>query len=342
MNTTAIPSKTRVVRLDEVGAPENLKLVEVSTPAVGEDDVLIKVALAGLIYGDTEARRGTYFTETLLPFFPGREVAGEVVAVGNSVDKVAVGDRVIALILTGACCADYVLASTKAVPKKGGGIIPPADIVKIPTGVAYEAALPYLINFRLAHLLFHGSSRVATGSNVLVHGGAGGMGSMTIQLAHAHRCFVIATCRTNEEADFCRRLGANEVLLAGETDLVETVRALTKDVGIQFSFNGVGGETLNQDFDMLAPFGEVQAYGYVAGKTKFDVFRLGKSISLKTFSADNYIKTPMFAAATAAMLEWFTTGPLVPVDVILPLSDVVEANRLLDQGRVIGKIALRP
>lgn len=342
MIATDLPATMRVVRLDELGGPENLKLVDVQTPTVGPADVLIQTGLAGLIYGDTEARRGTYFSKTVLPFFPGREVAGTIVATGADVADLAVGDRVIALVLSGACCADYVLAHTRPQTKADGAVVPPADIIKIPDSVPFEAALPYLVNFRLAHMLFHGSSRVPKGSRILIHGASGGMGSMFTQLARAHDCFIVATCRTLEEVAFCGLIGADEVILAGEEDYVARTLELTDFAGVEFIFNGVGGETLDRDFEVLAPFGEIQAYGYVAGKTQFDVFRLGKTISLKTFSADDFFPTEMFPAATEAMLQWFVSGPLIPAEQIFPLTNVVEANQLLDRGGVIGKVAIRP
>lgn len=337
-----LSGKMRLVRLDEVGQPENLKIVEVDIPEVSPDDVLIKTELAGLIYGDTEARRGTYFSTTFLPHYPGREVAGTVVKVGENVREFKAGDRVIALVLAGKCCADYVRAPLTTSKKPDGSIIPPADIIKIPDSVAFESALPYLVNYRLAHLLFHGSSKVPKGSRILVHGGSGGMGSMVTQLARAHDCFTISTCRTPEEAEFCRRAGADEVILTGQEDYVARVQELTKGEGVHFSFNGVGGDTLDRDTEILVPFGEIQAYGYVAGKSLFDVHHVNKCIALKTFSADDFFPTPMFPAATKAMLEWFKTGKLLPVETILPLSEVVEANRLLDSGKILGKIGLKP
>ena len=338
----ALPKTMRIVRLDEVGPPENLKIVQQPVPAPGPCDILIRTDLAGLIYGDTEARRGTYFSQTHLPFFPGREVAGTVVAIGSETNDYAVGDRVLALVLTGACCAEYVLAATRANTDSQGRSIPAADIIRLPDHVTFAEALPYLVNFRLAHLLFHGWSKVPRGSRVLVHGAAGGMGSMVTQLARAQDCQVIATCRRADEADFCKRLGADAVIITAQEDYAERVNQITDSQGIEFSFNGVGGDTLNRDVDLLGPFGEIQAYGYVGGKTPFDTFRVGKCITLRTFSADDFFPTAMFAAATAAMHAWFESGPLIPAGTIMPLDDVVAANRLLDEGRIVGKLALRP
>lgn len=332
----------RIVRLDETGPPENLRIAEEPIPHAKAGEVVIRTALAGMIYGDMEARRGTYFKPTKLPFYPGREVAGEIVEVGAGIDEFSVGDRVMALVVAGRCWAEYVVAALQPAAGDDGRIVPAADVVKLPSSVSFEAALPYLVNFRLAHMLFHGSSRVPPGASVLVHGGSGGMGSMVIQLARAHGCRVIATCRTKHERAYCRELGADHVIVTTTQDYVSEIDRITEGRGVEFSFNGVGGDTLNRDFDVLTPFGELQAYGYVAGKSAFEAFRLGKTISLKTFSADNYLPTPMFAAATAAMTDWFCNAPLRVVDIVVPLDEVVKANHMLDSGQVLGKIALRP
>jgi NADPH2:quinone reductase len=330
----------RAVRLDEVGPPENLKVVERPVPEVGPDDVLIKVAAAGLIYGDAEARRGTYFSRTVTPWYPGREAGGVIEAVGANVTGWKPGDRVVALILTLGCCADYVLASTRPRALPNGHTAPPADIIALPDNVSFGQALVYIINFRLAHLLFHGSSKVPSGATVLVQGASGGMGSMVTQLARAHGCPVIATCRRPVEEAFLKTLGADHVVNVTHTDYVAAVKEITAGRGVPFVFNGVGGDTINSDVDALAPFGEIQAYGYVAGKQPFDLFRVGKTLSLKTFGADDFFPTPMFPAATEAMHAWFRSGPMIEPGLVLPLEEVAEANRLLDAGEVLGKIVL--
>lgn len=332
----------RAVRLDEVGPPENLRVVEQPIPEVGPDDVLIKVELAGLIYGDAEARRGTYFSKTLTPWYPGREAGGFIEAVGENVTGWKPGDRVIALVLSLGCCAEYVLASTKPQILPNGYKIPPADIIPLPENVSFAQGLVYLVNFRLAHLLFHGSSKVATGSTILVQGASGGMGSMVAQLAKAHGCTVIGTCRREAEVEYLRALGADHVINVSNENYVPKVLEITGGDGVPYVFNGVGGDTVNTDVEVLAPFGELQAYGYVAGKKPFDIFRVSKCIALKTFSADDFFRTPMFPAATQAMQEWFASGAASQAAMVLPLEDVAEANRLLDRGDVLGKIALQP
>ena len=134
----------RAVRLDEVGPPENLKLVDAPIPEVGPDDVFIRVELAGLIYGDAEARKGTYFSRTATPWFPGREAGGQIVAVGTNVTRWRTGDRVMALILSLGCCAEYVIASTTPKIITGGYWVPPADIIALPATVSFAQGLVYL------------------------------------------------------------------------------------------------------------------------------------------------------------------------------------------------------
>ncbi|MGH2447387.1 MAG: quinone oxidoreductase family protein [Chloroflexota bacterium] len=332
----------RAARLDEVGPPENVKIVDCPMPVPGPGDVLIKVAMAGLIYGDAEARRGTYFGPTVVPWFPGREVAGEVVVAGANVEGWHPGDRIVALVLTQGCCAEYVLASTEPRTLPTGKRIPPADIQRLPGNVSYGEALVYLINFRLAHLLFHGSSRVPSGATVLIHGASGGMGTMLVQLAKSHGCTVIGTCLRLAEERFLTTLGADHVINVTECDYTARVRELTGGKGVLFVFNGVGGDTINTDVEIMAPFGELQAYGYVAGKKPFDVFRVPKTIALKTFAADDFFITPMFPAATEAMHDWFRSRPLLQPGLVLPLSQISEAMRRLDRGDVLGKIVLQP
>lgn len=330
----------RAIRLDEVGPPENLAVVEVEAPDLPEDGVLIRTAYAGVIYGDCEARRGTYYKETELPWFPGREVAGEVIAVGSAVTGYAPGDRVAALVMGGACYAEQVLARTAPYARPDGRQVPASGIVVLPEGVSYSAALVYLVNYRIAHLVFHAWARVGRGASILVHGAAGGMGSMVLELAREWGCTSIALVRNDAEADYCRGLGAQHVVdITAEDYVAETLR-ITGGAGVGYSFNGVGGETTTRDLQVLAPLGEILLYGYVAGKTPFDPFDRSITMALKTFNADTFLGTPHFTAATAAMLERFGAGDLLDAGNVFPLADAAAAHRAMEEGRVLGKLLL--
>lgn len=334
-------AKMRAIRLDAVGPPGNLALVEIDRPELTPDGILIRNAYAGMIYADAEARRGTYYRETTCPWFPGREAAGVVEAVGHDVRGIECGERVAALVLAGGCYAEYVLARTAPQTGSGGRTVPPSDVVKLPHGVSFTQALVYLVNFRLAHLLVHAWARLKIDSRIVVHGAAGGMGSMILQLARELGCESIALVRNDAEAGFCRRIGASHVVVTTRTDYVEEVRGLTGGAGATHSLNGVGGETINRDPRMLAPFAELHCYGYVAGKVPFDVFATDRTLAIKTFNADNFLGTPDFSAATAAMHRWFASGPLLDAGEVFPLARAADAHTTIEAGNVLGKIVLQ-
>lgn len=332
--------KMRAVRLDAVGPPENLRLVETDVPALTPDGVLIRNAYAGMIHADVEARRGTYYRETKVPWYPGREAAGVVEAVGANVQGLKPGDRVAALVMAAGCYAEYVLARTAPQPREDGSTIPPSDLVLLPAAVSFTQALVYLVNFRLAHLLVYAWARLPRASRIVVHGASGGMGSMILQLASELECMSIALVRNEKEADFCRRLGASHAVDT-RADYAAEVLRLTDGAGVTYSFNGVGGDTLHRDPGIIAPFGELHCYGYVAGEVPFDLSAAGRTLAIKTFKADDFLRTPHFAAATEAMHRRFATGPLLDAGRIFPLTQVADAHRMLEAGSVLGKILVQ-
>ena len=332
----------KAIRVDELGPPKNLKVVEVETPEPGDDEVLIKVARAGIIYADCELRRGTYYLETKLPWFPGREVAGTIEAIGANVKGLKLGMRVVALVLGGGGYAEYVLTSTKSYTFPSGITVPAGEILELPEPVSYSQGLVYMINFRLAHILFHAYIDIQPEASVLIHGAAGGFGSVLTMIAAANGNEVIALSRTSEEVAFCRANGAQHCLNTTTTDYVEEVLRITNGAGVDYSINGVSGRTLNEDPRALKTFGEIIIYGYAGGKTKFDPWQVSKCVTLKTFSADDFLAGDAMKSATDAMYRSFNERPIADVTQTYALEDAPSAHQALEDGRAIGKIALQP
>ncbi len=332
----------KAIRLDGVGAPEQLRLVNLPVPEIGDHEALIKVEYAGLLYADTEQRRGTYYLPTSLPWFPGREVAGVVARVGRDVEHLVPGMRVVALVFSGGGYAEYVRAPTHVYTLPGGTSVPACEVLTLPDTVSFSQALVYVVNFRLAHVLVHGYAKVPPGASVLVHGASGGFVSCVTQIARDNRNLVIALCRSEAEVAFCRQIGADHQIDITTNDYVTAVLDLTAGRGVDFSFNGVGGPTLDRDPLAVCTFGEIHAYGYVAGKSSFNPFSVPKSVSLKTFAADDFLTTRSFRDATETMYEWFRSRPLLDVTKVFDLGDAALAHHWIESGRAIGKIALRP
>ena len=336
-----MPKTMRAVRLDEVGPAENLRVVEKAVPEPGPDEVLIKVELAGP--SSVTSRRAGARTSPK-PARPGsRPGSGRLHRRGGDQRarihrrRARGGAGALARLLRGVRARLHQAADPAGRLRGAAG-----RIIRLPDNVSFAQALVYLVNFRLAHLLFHGSSQVPRGTTIVVQGAAGGMGSMITQLAHAHGCPVIATCRRAEEESYLLALGATHVVNVTHTDYVTRVRELTAGEGVRFVFNGVGGDTLRGGCRRHRAVRGDPGLRLRRGQEALDLFRVKHSIALKTFSADDFFATPMFPAATAAMHEWFRSGPLLEASVILPLAQVAEANRLLERGEVLGKIALRP
>src|SRR3990172_4124032 len=252
----------KAIRLDEIGPPENLKLVEIPIPEIDEKGILIKAECAGLIYADCELRRGTYYLKTALPYFPGREVSGTIERVGANVTDWKPGQRVMALVLSGGCYAEYVHASTRTYTFPNGTTFPAAEVFALPDHVSFSQGLVYLINYRLAHILFHGYIAIPPSASVLVHGAAGGFGSVTTMIARANGNTVIALSRTADEREFCLANGASHSLNINDVDYVDEVKKITGGKGVDYSINGVSGDTLDKDAHAVRTFGEIVIYGY--------------------------------------------------------------------------------
>jgi NADPH2:quinone reductase len=332
----------KAIRVDRPGDPEQLELVDVPIPDVGDGELLIEVEYAGVMYADVAQRRDTYLAPHSFPWYPGREVAGVVERVGPGVDDVEQGDRVVAMVLTGGGYAEYVIATTHEQTFPTGIRASAADVLKLPAHVSGSQALVYVTNFRFAHVMLHAHAAVPSGASVLVHGASGGFGSCLTQVARANDNLVLALCRSAEEAAYCVSLGADHTFDTTTGDYVEWVLDVTRGEGVECSFNGVGGPTLDRDPSAVRRRGEIHAYGYVAGKSAFHPFDVRKSLALKTFAADDFLATSDFQRATEAMYEAFERGPLMDVTALFDLADAARAHRSIEDGRAIGKIALTP
>ena len=331
----------KAIRLDQTGPPENLKLVDIPIPEIDEDGILIKADCAGLIYADCELRRGTYYLKTDLPYFPGREVSGTIEKVGANVTQWAPGQRVMAMVLSGGCCAEYVHASTRPYTFPNGSTFPAAEIFALPDRVSFTQGLVYLVNYRLAHILFHSYVAIPPSATVLVHGAAGGFGSVTTMIARANGNNVIALSRTAEECEFCLANGAHHSLNVTDVDYVDEVMKITAGKGVDCSINGVSGDTLDKDAHAVRTFGEIVIYGYAGGRSSFNPWTANKSLTVRTFSADDFLRGPAMKRAIDAMYACFDSGEVADVSRTFDLAEAAAAQALIDSGLAMGKIALK-
>lgn len=229
----------RAIQMTEFGGPEVLRLVELPEPRAGAREVLVRVARAGINFADTHTRTNSYVQKATLPLVPGGEVAG------TRVDN---GERVVALVGSGGY-AEYAIA-------------PLDQVYPIPDGVDDATALALVVQGTTAWHLYRTAARVQPGESVVVHGAAGGVGSLAVQLGHALGAErVIATASREEKRALALRLGADVAIdpaAEGLTDrLLEANGARPVDVVFEMS----GGEVFEASYRALAPFGRLIAYG---------------------------------------------------------------------------------
>ena len=241
-------------RVHELGDPVDvMRLEDVEEPVAGPGEALIEVGAASLNFFDILLCQGTYQEKPPLPFTPGAEVGGTVIAVGDGVDLRA-GQRVVA---------------SPPLPRGGLAqrvVAPVAAIFPIPDAMTFDKAAAHFIIYQTAHFALHRRAGLQPGEVVLVHAGAGGVGSAAIQLAVAAGARVIATAGGPEKVEVCRRLGAEEAIDYRAEDFVERVKELTKGRGANVIFDPVGGDVFDRSRRCVAFEGRLVVVGFAGGR----------------------------------------------------------------------------
>ena len=238
-------------QIHELGEPkESLKVHEMDTPEPMAGQLLIEVDAVGLAFPDVLQCRGEYQVKPPLPFTPGGETAGRVIAVGEGVEDFRVGQKVISL---GGGLSEQALVQAQM----SFGVPDSMDQVK-------AAALP--MNYGTTWFALHDRALIKSGESLLVTGASGGTGSAAIQLGLAAGARVIAVAGGKEKVDACRELGADVVIdHKEEEDLVEKVREVTNNSGVDVAYDPVGGEVFQKVRRCMAWNGRLLVIGFVAG-----------------------------------------------------------------------------
>jgi len=320
----------QAIQVQRTGGPEVLTPTEVEAPQPGPGEVRIEVTAAGVNFVDVYHRTGLY--PMPLPFIPGAEGAGRVVAVGPGVETVKVGDRVASTELTGAYAQFAVVPADRLVP--------------LPDGVSEELAAAVLLQGLTAHYLVHDSYRVQAGDTVLVHAAAGGVGLLLTQYATRLGARVIGTVSALEKEKLARDAGAAEII--GYDNVAEDVRRLTDGKGVAAAYDGVGRNTFDASLDSLRSHGVLVLYGYSSGRVPpFDLNRLqlgGGSLYVTRPTLKHFVATPEDLTRRADdVLGLVADGSLsVHIGGRYPLADAGKAHTDLQSRRTTGKLVLIP
>ncbi|EIE97188.1 NAD(P)H-quinone oxidoreductase [Saccharomonospora glauca] len=320
----------RAIMLSEPGGPDNLTWTEVADPSAGPGEVVVEVAASAVNRADILQRQGNYPPPPGASEIIGLECSGTIAEVGDGVEGWQVGDQVCALLAGGG------YAERVAVP--AGQLLPVPGEVELVTA----AALPEVACTVWSNVVM--TARLTEGETLLVHGGAGGIGTHAIQVGKALGATVVVTVGSDDRAERCRQLGADIAINYREQDFVEVVKAETG--GADVILDNMGAAYLGRNVDALATGGRLVVIG-MQGGTKGEL-HLGKLIAKRaSVTATTLRARPLDekAAIVAQVREhlWplVAQGTVQPViHQVFPLSRAGDAHRALDEGGVFGKILL--
>lgn len=323
----------KVVQFSEFGGPDVLNVIEKEVPAIGNEEVLIEIKAIGINYADTARRQGSYVVPTELPFIPGAEIAGVVAEVGENVQRVTKGDRVVTLIGSGGY-AEY-------------AVVHPDNLIPIPGDVSFEKAVSLPLQGLSAYHILKTMGRLEEGETVLVHAAAGGVGSLAVQLAKLFGAGkVIATASTTEKLTFAEEMGADHLVNYTEEGWEKKVRELTDGKGVDVALEMVGGDIFQKTVKCLAPFGRLVIYGAASGEQAefYPSTLMRRNQSVVGFFLPQIMNKPtLFQESLEELLLYVNKGKLkLTIGGIYSLADAAEVHRKLQGRETKGKLVLVP
>lgn len=322
----------KAIRVHKTGGPDVLQLEDIALPAPGPGQLLIRNRAIGLNFIDTYFRTGLY-PAPQLPFTPGNESAGDVLAVGEGVTEFKPGDRIACVAGLGAYAEER--------------IVPAAAAVALPDAVSYEAAASMMLKGLTAEYLLHRTYKVKPGDTILVHAAAGGTGTILCQWGKALGATVIGTAGSKEKADLARAHGADHVILYGEQDVAARVKEITGGQGCDVVYDGVGKDTFVASLDSLKPFGLLASFGNASGAVD------GVNLGILASKGSLYVTRPTLNTHTAkreTMVEMaknlfgaVSSGKVtVAINARFPLAEAAAAHRALESRGTTGSTVIIP
>ncbi len=347
MNQTA--EQQRVV-IKSAGSYERLEFESFETRVPGENEVSISVKAIGVNYADCMVRMGLYQSAKDFvgwPITPGFEVSGIVTAIGSGVTRCKVGDPVLAVTLFGGYATQVVVHETY--------VFGLPDTLSMAQAAGFPAVFltAWFAMFELAH--------PRSGSQVLIHSAAGGVGSSLVQLARVSGCDVTGVVGATHKLETIRRLEVDHAIDKSAVDLWTTVKQIAPD-GFDVIFDANGVATLKQSYEHLRRAGKLVVYGFHTMiprqggrpnwiKLALDYVKtprfnpLEMTTSSKSVLAFNlsylFDRTEFLHEAMSGLMDWLETGEIQPPEVTtFPFVDVAEAHRAIESAQTTGKLVL--
>ena len=335
----------RRVEFTKAGAPNTIRIAEMPMPEPKNDEVRVKVSYAGINFADLLMRLGFYQPRPPYPFTPGYEVSGVIDAVGDENTGFAIGQRVVAAMSTGGQ-ASHVLVDKKRV-------------LALPDEIELDVAAAMPVTYLTAHHMLHHLGHMDEDDSVLIHGGAGGVGTAALQLCQWAGVTKVWATASGSKANVIESFGGRAIDRHNE-DFVQIIKQETEGDGVDHILDPIGGEHLTRSLSALKEGGRLYTYGMSA------VAPTSKRSMLRSFLA--WRKTPAFDPLRLMsrnrgvfgvhmgtwkneavmqrqlhrILDGMMSGALSPViDSVFDVENVAEAHQYLHDAKNVGKVLLR-
>jgi NADPH2:quinone reductase len=326
-----LPTEMTVIGIKAPGGPDVLVPEKRPVPSPGDNEILVKVAAAGVNRPDVQQRKGLYPPPPGAPDIPGLEIAGEIAALGGGVKRWQLGDRVMALVIGGGY-AEYALAHVSHTMPVSG--LPMEEAAAVPETF-----------FTVWHNVFERGG-LKSGETLLVHGGTSGIGTTAIQLAKQFGAHVITTAGSDDKCDACKKLGADVAINYKTADFVEVTKKATDGKGADVILDMVGGEYIGRNYEAAAVEGRIVQIAFMGGpKSEVNFMRLmmkrlhhtGSTLRSRSIADKGAIRD----ALETHVLPLLANGTVKPVLYkTFPLKEAAAAHELMESSAHIGKIVL--
>jgi len=336
----------KAIVLTKTGSAEKaFEMKEMPMPAYQDQEVLIKVAYSGLNFADVMARKGMYKEAPPMPCVLGYDVSGTVEAIGKDVTNVSMGDEVFAFTRFGGY-AEYAVTNAQAV-------------AKIPQGMDMPTATALATQYSTAYFNAAEMVNLYEGDTVLVHAGAGGVGTGLIQYALYKGCTVFATVGSDEKIELLKKAGVHVPINYRKENFVEVIRQKTNGEGVNVIFDAIGGKSVKQGIKSLSTGGRIVCYGAAEMTSSMGMFhQLATGIAfgfynpgLLIMSAKSILGVNMlklgdhqpraFKRCIDEVSKLAEQGIFKPVlGKVFPASDIAGAHALLEGRASVGKVVL--
>ncbi|MFA5632242.1 MAG: quinone oxidoreductase [Porticoccaceae bacterium] len=322
---------SKAIVIDRYGGPEVMAIRELDCAAPGAGEVLVRQHAIGVNFIDVYHRTGLY--PYPLPLTPGSEGAGEVVAIGDDVSDVRIGDRVAYSVALGGYSEQR--------------IVPASQLVPLPDFIDYDTAAAVMLKGLTAYYLLHDTWPVGPGETLLFHAAAGGMGLIACQWAASLGARVIGTAGGPEKVALALQNGCEAAIDYRADDFVARVRELTDGEGVDVVYDGVGQAIFEQSLDCLRPRGLMVSYGNATGPVAVPdlgiLARKGSLFLTRPTGAHYFATRQATLRAADALFNAIARGAIKPyIGQRFPLADAAAAHRALEGRATLGSTLLIP